>query len=282
MGKKAAVHPGDIFMIPLYLPSKDDDYTLDYSKYKFPLNDIYAFGRLIEIQAGNVDLIEVFSYTGQIPENPDIIIQSGRMFSPAHIGHPFSKKGRWRAVFNNPCYDMWSDGSIPEWSILPNEYARFVRTFFDIMFENQSLSKIDVEPILSIIKSIEGIENSFCNFCDKKCNHFLSVYPGGKVIGCDNFSLEDGMYLDLYAGETIHDFLTGKPQPLFSQLDTLLEKCGSCSYRLICHGGCLAVRRRYTLYGINHEAEQYCREMQGTIEYIRKRIESVRNLHEDS
>jgi uncharacterized protein len=182
----------------------------------------------------------------------------------------------------NPCYDMWSDGSIPEWSILPNEYARFVRTFFDIMFENQSLSKIDVEPILSIIKSIEGIENSFCNFCDKKCNHFLSVYPGGKVIGCDNFSLEDGMYLDLYAGETIHDFLTGKPQPLFSQLDTLLEKCGSCSYRLICHGGCLAVRRRYTLYGINHEAEQYCREMQGTIEYIRKRIESVRNLHEDS
>jgi hypothetical protein len=43
VGKKAAaVHPGDIFTIPLFLPSNDDDYTLDYSKYKFPLNDIYA------------------------------------------------------------------------------------------------------------------------------------------------------------------------------------------------------------------------------------------------
>jgi len=94
VGKKAAaVHPGDIFTIPLFLPSNDDDYTLDYSKHKFPLNDIYAFGRLIEIQVGNVDLIEVFSYTGRIPENPHIIIQLGRMFAPEHIGHPFSKKG---------------------------------------------------------------------------------------------------------------------------------------------------------------------------------------------
>lgn len=182
----------------------------------------------------------------------------------------------------NPCYDMWPDGSIPEWSILPNEYAQFVITFFDIMYKNQYLIKIDVEPILSIIKSIEGIENSFCNFCDKKCNHFLSVYPGGKIIGCDNFSLEDGLYPDLYSKEAISDFLIEQPQPLFSQLDALLEKCSSCGYQLICHGGCLAVRRRYTLYGLNNEAEQYCREMQRTIKYIKNRIESVRNWHEDS
>lgn len=42
MKKTTEVNPGDIFMIPLFLPSNDDDYTLDYSKYKFPLNDIYA------------------------------------------------------------------------------------------------------------------------------------------------------------------------------------------------------------------------------------------------
>ena len=93
MGRKQPeVHPGDIFMIPLFLPSdRIDEYHLDYSKYKFHLDDIYAFGRLIEIQVGNVDLIEVFSYTGQIPQNPERIIHSGRMFAPEHIGHPFSK-----------------------------------------------------------------------------------------------------------------------------------------------------------------------------------------------
>lgn len=118
MKKTTEVNPGDIFMIPLFLPSNDDDYTLDYSKYKFHSNDIYAFGRLIEIQAGNVDLIEVFSYTGQIPENPDRIIQSGRMFAPEHVGHPFSKNERWRTIFSNPYYDMWRDSDYENISFL--------------------------------------------------------------------------------------------------------------------------------------------------------------------
>ena len=76
MGRKTVeVNPGDIFMIPLFLPSNPmDEYNLNYSKYKFHMNDVYGFGRLIEIQAGNVDLIEVFSYVGQIPENPEKII----------------------------------------------------------------------------------------------------------------------------------------------------------------------------------------------------------------
>ncbi len=92
--KESKIKQGDIFMIPLFLPScQMDEYTLDYSKYPFHSNDMYAFGRLIEIQAGNVDLIEVFSYTGQIPQSPECIIRSGRMFAPEHIGHPFSRKG---------------------------------------------------------------------------------------------------------------------------------------------------------------------------------------------
>lgn len=176
----------------------------------------------------------------------------------------------------NPCYDMWSDGSVPEWGILPNEYAQYVLNFFDIMFKNQYLKKLDVEPILSIIKSLEGIDNSFCNFCNKKCNHFLSIYPGGRAIACDNFTLEDGLYPDLYTQNNISELLEKQPQPLFDQLDSLLEDCRKCGYQAICHGGCLAVRRRYSLYGKNGEAELYCGEMRRTIEYIKSRIESVR------
>ena len=95
-----------------FLPSNDDDYTLDYSRYKFPLTNIYAFERLIEIQVGNADLAEVFSYTGQIPENPDIIIWSERMSAPEHIGHPFSENGRWRTILSNPYYNMQRDSDM--------------------------------------------------------------------------------------------------------------------------------------------------------------------------
>lgn len=70
-------------MIPLFLPScQMDEYTFDYSKYQFHLNDMYAFGRLIEVQVGNVDLTEVFSCTGQILQSPECITRSGRMFAP--------------------------------------------------------------------------------------------------------------------------------------------------------------------------------------------------------
>lgn len=125
MGRKIAeVNPGDIFMIPLFLPSyqgaKKEELLgrIDYSKYKFRMDDIYAFGRVIEIQAGRVDLIEVFSYTGQIPQNPEKIIHSGRMFAPEHIGHSVFEKGRWQIIFSNPHYDMWKDSDYENISFL--------------------------------------------------------------------------------------------------------------------------------------------------------------------
>ncbi len=104
------VQPGDIFMIPLFLPSDYlREYHLDYSRYQFPPEDIYAFGRLIEARPGNMDLIEVFSYVGQVPQSPEPIVRSGRMFPPEHIGHPDTGKGRWRLLFRDPDYAMRRD-----------------------------------------------------------------------------------------------------------------------------------------------------------------------------
>jgi len=119
--KSTEIHPGDIFIIPLFLPSPPKwwiEENIDYGKYKFHMEDIYAFGRLIEIQAGNMDLVEVFSYTGQIPENPEVIIRSGRMFPPEHIGHSLWGRGRWRVLFHNPDYDMWKDSDYGNISFL--------------------------------------------------------------------------------------------------------------------------------------------------------------------
>lgn len=111
MGKKPAeAQPGDIFIIPLFLPSDYlKEYHLDYSKYQFPPEDVCAFGRLIEARPGNMDLIEVFSYVGQVPQSPEPIVSSGRMFPPEHIGHPYAGKGRWRLLFRDPGYNMWRD-----------------------------------------------------------------------------------------------------------------------------------------------------------------------------
>lgn len=168
----------------------------------------------------------------------------------------------------NPCFDMWKDGSIPDWSILPNEYVKFVITFFNILYTNKWFDKLDVEPIISIIKGLEGVNNSFCNFCDRKCSYFTSVYPGGTLIACDNFDLTDGNYPNIYELKTLKHLETIQPQPLFGQLDKLQNQCQNCDIRKVCTGGCLAARRRYELYGKKHEAEMYCREMHKLVNYI--------------
>ena len=184
--KTMEVHPGDIFMIPLYLPSRQmDDYELDYSKYEFHLDDIWAFGRLIEIQASNVDLIEVFSYIGQIPQSPEIIIHSGRMFAPEHIGHPFSKKGRWKVIFNHPHYDMWKDSDYENISFLsPVGHMWKGKEEINIsQKERMELeeagtpmwimhSRIDLEVRIRSVLEAQGIELNYERVVDERKNEY--------------------------------------------------------------------------------------------------------------
>ncbi|MDE7203892.1 MAG: hypothetical protein K2O91_18825, partial [Lachnospiraceae bacterium] len=91
-----------------YQEWRDLDEFIDYKKYQFHEDDIYVFGRLIELMSGNMNLVEIFSYVGKIPENPERIIQSGRLFEPVTMVNAFSR-GRWRLLFDNPHYDKWTD-----------------------------------------------------------------------------------------------------------------------------------------------------------------------------
>lgn len=118
---KTALQPGDIFAIPLFLPSFQEwrrlDELIDYRSYRFPAGDPYAFGRLIGHQPGNMDLIEVFRYFGPVPEGPEVILQSGQMFAPVMLAGAFAR-GRWRPVFQAAQYDKWAGSNYAEITFL--------------------------------------------------------------------------------------------------------------------------------------------------------------------
>lgn len=119
---KKELHPGDVFTIPLFLPAyqtwrKPIEDMVDYKKYSFPPNDIYAFGRFIEHYVGNFDLVEIFSYIGQIPESPEEIIDSGWLFDPVMVVGVFYRQ-RWRVLFDTPEYDKWTDSNYDNISFL--------------------------------------------------------------------------------------------------------------------------------------------------------------------
>lgn len=95
---------GSIFFIPLFLGSDIKDNRKNYWRYKFAGDAQYAYGRLIEVNDSSGDLIEIFSYTGPIPETPDVILNSPLLMNPLHVCMGFAKK-RWRFIFETPNYD---------------------------------------------------------------------------------------------------------------------------------------------------------------------------------
>lgn len=111
-GRNREMREGDIFTIPLYLPSyqawRHLDELIDYRGYRFRGEDPYAFGRLIERVPGNMNLVEVFAWAGRIPETPEVVVRSGRLFAPVMMGGAFSR-GRWRFLWEDPGYDKWRD-----------------------------------------------------------------------------------------------------------------------------------------------------------------------------
>jgi len=104
---------GNIFFIPLFLDGGVKENIKNYKSYKFTNHESYAFGRLIEENNSTGDLIEIFRYKGEIPDNNDVIIDSGRLIDPIHISLAFDKS-RWRFIFESNCYDKNVDSNYSE------------------------------------------------------------------------------------------------------------------------------------------------------------------------
>lgn len=113
---------GNIFFIPLFLPNDIKDNIKSYSRSNFAPTLNYGFGRLIETDKSGGDLVEIFNYTGTIPNTPDCIVNSGLMFPPLHVAMGFSKK-RWRFVFEESDYNRERDSGYSTISFLLGDKA---------------------------------------------------------------------------------------------------------------------------------------------------------------
>lgn len=170
----------------------------------------------------------------------------------------------------NPCMDRNEDGTVPFWGITPQQYFDFVSNFFDIMVSESAWNKFYVEPIISVLKNLQGSKSSFCNYSEKKCTNFISIYPDGTITSCDNFNLQDGFIGKINEIESIESIINfQKNSKLKNHYVSLLSKCNKCDYKNICTGGCIATRQRYSDTG------EYCQGMKSMINHIKGVYESV-------
>lgn len=156
----------------------------------------------------------------------------------------------------NPCFDRNADGTIPEWGITPAQYANFVIGIFDLLLKKGEWGKFNLEPVISILKNLQNVTSSFCNFSFEKCSNFVSIYPNGTVTSCDNFDLQLGQLGNLNRlDDTENIFGLENNKYLFDKYEELMERCESCDFKEICKGGCISARLRY------QDTDDYCKAM---------------------
>lgn len=157
----------------------------------------------------------------------------------------------------NPLFDV-REGHLTLDSISPDEFTRFLQRVAEQWVSSRAYERYPIEPLLSFIQVLEGVDSKYCIFNQRKCLNYSTIYPDGSTSICDNFSVKDfavpttgnSNFMDqlriLAVGEKTH------------ALYILNEKCTSCQIYAKCSGGCLSQRLALRQAG-EHRYEEYCR-----------------------
>ncbi|BDR55748.1 Imm26 family immunity protein [Xylocopilactobacillus apis] len=112
--EKIKVRPGEIYAIPLFLPTEDIKENLkNYKKEKFENRGReFAYCRIIKDKVGSGIFVEVFNKVGTLQEDFQSIINSCRLFPPISISGLGILKGRWKKIYTQRDYDPEKDSSL--------------------------------------------------------------------------------------------------------------------------------------------------------------------------
>lgn len=153
----------------------------------------------------------------------------------------------------------------PGWAITPTQYLEFLRTATDVWIHKRYFHNFLLEPVMSVVRRLEGRHTTSCHFTSQKCSHVLTLYPDGRVGSCDELPMPDSL-LSQSANANLSQIAESINQsPLFDQLKQLMTKCEVCDYRLTCGGGCLATRLRFKDTRFD---DDYCNYRIGLINHV--------------
>ncbi|RDG37840.1 radical SAM/SPASM domain-containing protein [Streptomyces corynorhini] len=144
----------------------------------------------------------------------------------------------------------------PAWAIHPDEYAQFVLATTAHWITAGHFAGIKLEPAVSTIRRLRGLQTGFCHFSDLKCDHVFTLYPDGRFGSCDELPWPQARLAEMESVADQHEvILAQRGSRLLNQGKALMAKCMTCDYRDTCGGGCVATRWRQDPAG-DHDA--YC------------------------
>ncbi len=174
----------------------------------------------------------------------------------ASVQHPTSTQGR-----RLPASRRLQDAAVrgpggPAWAISPAAYAEFVLAATIRWISGGYFARIKLEPTVSTIRRLRGLDTAFCHFSNLKCDHVFTLYPDGRLGSCDELPWPQAQLtrLDQALGQEAV-IAAQRRLPLLNQGKALMERCTTCAYRSACGGGCVATRQRQDQGG---DQDAYC------------------------
>lgn len=149
--------------------------------------------------------------------------------------------------------------TMPNWAITPDQFTTFLEAVWNTWVHHRGYRQLSIEPFDSFIAKIIGYESMSCHFSDRKCEHILTLYPGGVLGLCDELSPRPVGNISLYLSNYTN----------IGEEDELEKQCASCEVSKICVSGCMATRLRFARQGMS---EDYCKHRRQTISFIQEKI----------
>lgn len=135
---------------------------------------------------------------------------------------------------------------MPGWATTPIEYVEFVEQASVYWRRANLYRNFLLEPVLSVVRAIDGKPTEFTEFSDRKEPFVITLYPDGRIGSSDHFSMPHALLGNVDEVDDLGQLLDFRTNPsLLGRLDTLMRSCDGCSHRLTCRGGSLADRLRY-------------------------------------
>jgi len=176
-----------------------------------------------------------------------------------------------RFVKINPLYNI-TGNQLDAISITPAEYTQFLQEAFEHYIKLKLFNSFPVEPFLGYIQRCSDVFGFYCNFNNRKCLQFVSLYPDGRLGLCDNY--DPAIYpLEFSEDESFEDCMEKTFNSKHVQrLKNKYSECIGCDVLDICTGGCFS--QRLLLSKVKGLEKEYCTHRRDMALFFKSRLSS--------
>jgi uncharacterized protein len=133
--------------------------------------------------------------------------------------------------------DLVDGGAVTEWSVLPEQYGKFLTRIFD-EWVRKDVGRIFVQIFDVALESWYGVPQNLCVFTET-CGQAMALEHNGDLYSCDHYVYPENRLGNIIENP-LESLVSSEQQTKFGEAkrDALPQYCLKCDVRFACNGEC--------------------------------------------